>query len=253
MFKKYTRIVGSAVLLCLVIACGKDDPEPETPINETNCNEIRTNGIFNLIPNLDFESWSVPTGAKLMDPDPHCFWATPNKGSMEAGFVVIPQTVFRVSGDSAYSGSHAVMMRTEMGQLLGKDQLITGALISGDFEININDPLNSLKPGKKFEKRPKTISGYYMFFPVKGDSSSAYCYMTKNIGGGKTDTLGWGRLVFNEEQASYKQFSFDVNYKSEDKPDNIILMFASSDEGDTFRGQPGNTLFIDDVKVDYHE
>ncbi len=254
MLKTYTRILGLVALLCFVIACGKDEPDPEPPIDESNCNEIRTNGIFNLVPNLDFESWSLPKGAKYIEPDPHCFWATPNRGSLSIGeTVVVPQTVFRVSGDSVHSGKYAVMMKTEMGKLLGKDQLITGSITSGDFSVNISDPLNSLKPGKRFNKRPKTVSGYYMFYQVLGDSSVVECYVTKNISGNQVDTLGRGRVLFKEPQNHYTQFSFDLIYTSEDTPDNIVIFFASSEDGDSFKGQPGNTLFIDNVKVDYHE
>lgn len=254
MLKKKMSSLWILVLCFGVFSCGKDKPDSPNPIDESNCNEIRSgSGVFNLIPNLDFESWSIPTGAALLDPNPHCFWATPNRGSMENTFVLVPQTVFRVSGDSAYSGNYAVMMKTQMGKLFNEDKLITGSITSGEFAINIHDPLNSLELGRKFNKRPKTVSGYYMFFPVLGDSSVAECYVTKNLGNNQVDTLGRGRVLFKEEQSLYARFSFDLDYTSEETPDNIVIFFASSEAGDSFLGQHGNTLFIDDVKVDYHD
>lgn len=253
MLKERMSFLWIAALCFGVFSCGKDKPDGSTPIDESNCNEIRSGGVFNLVPNLDFESWSIPSGLRYMDPEPHCFWTTPNRGSMGNSFVVVPQTVFRVSGDSAYSGNYAVMMETKMGKLFSENKLITGSITSGQFEININDPLNSLKLGQKFNKRPKTVSGYYMFFPVLGDSSVAECYVTKSLGNNQVDTLGRGRVLFKEEQSQYARFSFDLEYKSEETPDNIVVFFASSEAGDSFLGQPGSTLFIDDVKVDYHD
>jgi hypothetical protein len=34
-------------------------------------------------------------------------------------------------------------------------------------------------------------------------------------------------------------------------PENIVIYFSSSEAGDEFKGQVGNTLYIDEVKVGY--
>lgn len=248
-----------------VISCGKDENDkPIDPIDESNCKEIRgTNGVFTLIPNLDFENWYSGNGAggaeyKYENPGPDCFWATPNNGSGKlggGGLAEVPLTVFKVGGDSAYSGNYAAMLKTSMGTLLGKPQLVAATVASGKFEVNITDPLNSLVFGQKFNKRPKTVTGYYMYYPVAGDSAGIYCFVTKNIpgSGGKVDTLGFSRKILYDEQSTYKKFELTLDYKNTDTPDNIVIYFASSENGDEFKGQPGNTLFIDEVKVEYHD
>jgi hypothetical protein len=249
----FSTIVLSAFIIAGVFACKKDDPK--TPPSK-ECKDKPTGTPFSDVPNLDFEDWYSGTSAgankqQYYNPSPSCFWATPNNGSGDLGLAKIPVPVFRVGGDSAYSGNYALMLKTGEGELLGKKTLIAGTVASGNFQIDINNPLQSLKFGKPFNKKPKTVTGYYRYFPVGGDSASAYCYVTKNLGGDKLDTIGIGRKIFYDQQNEYAQFSFDVIYKNEETHDNLVIYFASSEAGADFKGQVGNTLFIDEVTVGY--
>lgn len=255
MFKRNFKVLLTSVTVAslLFVACKKETEEPKT----TECSNKPTGTIFTEIPNLDFEEWYTGKSAGLgaetyYNPATKEFWATPNNGSGDLGVAKVPITVFRVSGDSAYSGNYAVMIKTGAGQLLGKPNVVAGTVASGDFEVSIENPLKSLKFGKRFEKRPKTVSGYYRYFPVGGDSASVYCFVTKLNSKCEVDTIGFGRQLFYNQQDAYAKFEFDLTYKNTETPENIVIYFSSSEAGDEFKGQPGNTLFIDNVKVDYH-
>lgn len=243
----------------LFFACKKEEVETKPDVVK-NCKENPTNGIFTEIPNLDFEEWYTDKGAGASpknydNPCPSDFWTTPNTGSGDIGIAEIPVVVFRVSGDEAYKGN-AAKLKTGMGKVLGKETLMAATIAAGDFEIDIKNPLNTLKFGKKFERRPKKVSGYYKYFPVQGDSASAYCYVTKKISGSKVDTLGLGRRLFYDQQDEYAQFEFDVVYKEGKEnvtPDRLVIYFSSSEAGDKFEGREGNTLYIDEVEVEYYD
>lgn len=241
-------LVGSIV----IVSCNKD-PKEAPPSKE--CKETPSGEIFSDIPNLNFNDWHSGTGpgTKYEEPSPKEFWATPNKGSGDIGVAKVPVVVFKEVRDSA-SKDYAIMLKTGETVLLGKKTIVAGSVASGDFKIDLSNPLASLKFGKKFEKRPKKVSGEYKYLPVLGDSASAYCFVTKMKADCTLDTLGFGRKMFYTEQLEYGQFDFDVVYKNNntEKPDRIVIYFSSSEAGDDFEGQPGNTLYIDNVKVEYH-
>lgn len=254
----FNTIVLATFIIVGVFACKKSEPEEVKPPTEIKCDDIKdSNGIFIEIPNLDFEVWNSGKTAGAVpieynNPAPSCFWATSNNGAGDLGSIgKIPAPVFRVGGDSAYSGKYAVMLKTSLGELFNEPKLIAGSVASGDFKIDIKDPFNSLKFGKPFNKKPKTVTGYYRYFPIAGDSASAYCYVTKKISGNKIDTIGFGRKIFYTQQSEYAKFEFTVEYRSEESPDNLVIYFSSSEAGDEFKGQEGNTLFIDKVSVGY--
>lgn len=252
--RNFKTIVLSAFIVAGVFSCKKN--EPETPPSKV-CKTAPTGEIFPEIPGLDFEDWYSGKGAgqnpeTYYNPSPKEFWASPNNGSGDLGTLAqVPVVVFRVGGDSVYSGSYAAMLKTSEGKVGNKKTLVAGAIASGIFEIDIKDPFNSLKFGKKFIKRPKTVTGYYKYYPVAGDSASAYCYVTKIDANCKIDTIGFGRKLFYDTQDEYAKFEFEVKYKSEDIPQNVVIYFTSSEAGDEFKGQVGNTLFIDEVSISY--
>ncbi|MCO5232231.1 MAG: PCMD domain-containing protein [Chitinophagales bacterium] len=238
-------LVGSIVF----VSCKKDTKE--TPSKE--CKETPTGNLFSDIPNLSFNDWYSGKGPGTVydEPSPKEFWATSNRGSGDLTIAIVPVTVFKELRDSA-TGDYAVRLTTGETKLVGKKAIVAGSVASGVFEPNLTNPLASLKFGKKFEKRPKKVSGEYKYLPVLGDSASAYCFVTKMDANCKIDTLGFGRKIFYNEQSDYGQFEFDVVYKSSEKPDRIVIYFSSSEAGDSFAGQLGNTLYIDNVKVEYY-
>lgn len=245
-------VVGSLLL----IACKKDNGETDTGTKA--CKDKPVGTVFSEIPNLDFEEWVSGSGAggvKYETPAPKSFWATPNLGSgtIIPNTLTVPVTVFKVEGSEARTG-YAAMLKTSQTTLFNEKKLVAGSIASGEFEVDITDPLNSMKFGKNFNRRPSKVSGYYRYYPVLGDSASVYCFVTKYDANCKLDTLGFGRVLFYDQQDSYARFEFNVEYKNNntETPDRVVFYFSSSEAGDKFLGQPGNTLYIDDVAVEYH-
>lgn len=248
--KNFTFLVAFASVTFW--ACERIDIKPPQIDDNANLKECNTyldaSKNFKEIPNLDFEIWGMSKSNKFEEPLPNCFWTTPNntKDIINA----FPVGVTKVSGDSAYSGKYAVMLKTgKWGNILA-----AATVASGEFAPNLSNPLSSIKFGKPSKLRPKKVTGYYMYFPVKGDSCGLYCFVTKtkkvdnkNV----IDTIGFSRIVSTEEVKTYRQFELNLQYKSEEIPDRLVIYFASSEAGDELKGQVGTTLFIDGVKVEY--
>jgi hypothetical protein len=244
--------VLTSLSLFIIVGCTKIEikkPVIEDNNNSVDCKSVQdANGIFTSIPNLDFEVWSFSDSKKYEEPDPNCFWTTPNKTKdiIPAFFV----GVTKVGGDSAYSGKYAAMLKTgKWGTILA-----AATIASGTFAPNLSNPLSSIKFGKPFKKKPKKVTGYYMYFPVGGDSCGMYCFVTKTktVGTKKVlDTLGFTRIVSTETVPAYRQFQMELVYDSDETPDNVVIYFASSEGGKDLKGQVGSTLFVDEVKVEY--
>lgn len=248
-------LVGSSVFY----ACTKDSSKPVTDDDSISCKDIRDeNGVFTEIPNLSFESWYKGMGGGFEDPSPNCFWATANIGSIVdlGSLSKAPQTVFKVSDkDSVHHGNYAARLVTGTATIAGDNYVTAGAIAAGQFKARLGTPeemVQSLVFGRKFNKKPKTVTGWYMYFPVESDSASAYCYVTKNLGGNKVDTLAFAKEVFYNKQDTYKQFTLNLE-DIEETPDNIVIYFSSSEGGAKFEGQPGSTLYIDDLDITYYE
>lgn len=258
MYKK-TYILLSVIVLIFTLSCIQckkiviEKPEiggEDTTGSSIICSEIQdaTKKFYTSVPNLDFEYWKLSSSKKYHDPEPSCFWATPNKSRDIIN--TIPATVYRVGNDSAYSGKYAAMIRT--GKWAGL--IVGGTIASGDFKPNLSNPLQSISFGKGFKKRPKSISGYYKYYSVAGDSCSVYCFVTKqkSINGKKvTDTIGFANMISSETVTAYKKFDLPLKYKSLEIPDRIVIYFASSEAARDLKGQEGSTMFIDEVKLTY--
>jgi hypothetical protein len=249
--ESFFRIGSLAFSMLFLISCEKIVIEkPGAKIDDdigggpVRCNEIIQNNIFTSVPNLDFEFWTRSSSGRYEDPDPSCFWATPNKSNdIISG---IPPTVFKVGGDSAYSGNYAAMIKTgQWGNII-----TSGVVASGVFAPNLSNPLQSIRFGRNFVQRPKRVTGYYMYFPVQGDSCGLYCYVTKREGG-RLDTIGFSRMVSTERVDKYRQFELVLDYKSDAIPEQLVIYFASSEGGKDLKGRPGTTLFIDQVRIEY--
>lgn len=254
MIEKFSSFIFTALVAStLIVACKKESNTPEPPERLGDCiGNDKKDTTYTEIPNLGFEEWYLGQGNKYLDPLPCNFWTTPNQSVLLAIGSLRPQvSAFRVGGDSVRSGKYALMLVSQDG-LLKEHQVTASTVASGVFKPTISDPLNSLIFGRPFNRRPKTVSGYYKYFPVSGDSASVYCFVTKGKGA-TLDTIGFGRKLFYDQQDSYAKFEFDLEYKSEDTPENIVIYFSSSEAGDEFKGRPGNTVFFDDITVTYHD
>ena len=249
--KNLVGLLFFAIILCSLFfssSCNKIKIEaPVLPDNSINCDSlVDNNKNFKEIPNLNFEYWTPSSSGRYEEPTPNCFWTTPSKSNDI--IKSIPITVTRVSGDSAHSGQYGCMIRTQQWGSL----ITSGTVASGVFSPNFNNPLQSIVFGRLFTRRIKEVRGWYKFWSVSQDSCSFYCYELKKNTSSKWDTVCFSRIITHETKPDWTEFVLTPVYKSSDTPEKLVLYFASSEEGDELKGQPGNTLIVDDVSVTYY-
>ncbi|MCB9034576.1 MAG: PCMD domain-containing protein [Chitinophagales bacterium] len=246
--KRLNIIISFLFIIFIFAFCTKIKIEkPVLKDNSLNCNDLKEGTpYYQEIPNLDFEAWTTSPSGRYQEPTPTCFWATPSKANDIIG--AIPITVTAVTGDSARSGKYGCMMKTQKWGAL----LTAGTVASGTFAPNFQNPLQSISFGKPFNKKVKEVRGWYKFWSVQQDSCSFYCYQTRKLSNGQTETVCFDRIITHETKTEWTEFVLTPQYYSNATPESLVLYFASSEEGDELKGQVGNTLIVDDVSVTYY-
>jgi hypothetical protein len=174
------------------------------------CLSIPAAGIAQ-IPNAGFENWTAGS------PDG---WSTTNLPTL---LEPVTQT------SSAHSGNWAVM-----GSVISTN--IFGDIVVGTPFINT---------GFGVHQRYASISGYYTFTSVGGDSLFGYAVLYTQ-GLPVADLTMGGRTT----RSSYQQWVSDFEYFSPDIPDTCLLWFGISgtpDNGDTVH--VGSSFKLDDLVV----
>lgn len=213
---------------------------------------VATAGIDTL-PNLNFERWIGYLN--YSDPSPFRVWATANKTVDLNPAVFFPTTE---KTTDAHSGQFAARMFST-DQYPGMP-FITGNVTTGVFNVDLANPLESLIAGVPYKSRPTKFKGWFKYIPgPKGpagemDSCEIRITMTKyNFALGQKDTIAHSYYRTTDTVDVYTQFDINVQYRSQDLPDTIELIFASSSAGSLFLGRPNSTLYIDDVTLEFNK
>jgi len=194
---------------------------------------------FAQIPNLDLEQWD--DFGQYMEPSGQ--WTTANKIVLLSA--LNPVTTNRTT--DAHSGMYAAKVETDEISILGT--LITGTLALGEFDQGALPP-NNLKQGTPYTDRPTNFKGWYKFTSVNGDSCSIYAWSFKyNSATGNRDTVAFAGMIPTATVGSYTQFDLPFTFFSNDTPDSLSIVVASSAEGEIFQGQVGNTVWVDDFEL----
>lgn len=174
-------------------------------------------------------------------------WATSNEASMI--FVAKP-SVSRTT--DAYNGTYAAKIETvQLGSSKG-----SGTIFTGKFKVDIINPLNSTKFGIPFTDKPISFHGFYKFIPVANDSFDIETYLTKwDVVNKKRDTIA--AAVISREQSmlaksSYSEFNLFYKYYSQESPDSLTIIMASSADGSNFNAAIGTTLIVDAISLEYY-
>jgi len=182
------------------------------------------------IPNASFERWPI---ANQNNPE---FWDSSNKITMVpfVGYTSVEKTT------DAWDGDFAVRLVT--GSLFGT--VIPGLLTLGIFDLNPQDPLQSISGGVPFSARPAMLRGYYKYETSGIDRGLILFGLFKfNESTGQKDTIaaGIGLLTQVEE---FTLFSVPLIYLIDQEPDtmNIVILSSFSDEMVV-----GSALKIDDL------
>lgn len=248
-----------ALLACLffIASCdeGTQGPECNTPGSECEFGDVTHADI----PNLSFDFWDYFSNG-YYQPKPRSFWVSPNEAIefYEGGAVLE-----RAEGEDAYDEqgyAAKLITRASLPPINSQMPLASGLLFSGRFTTDLSDPVNSVRFGRPFNRRLKSMSGYYKYMPVGNDACGIYAYtrkcrtMTDECGNtyNKLDTLGWARFTTSLTVEEYTRFELVLDYESLEIPDELVIYFASSDQGTLGIGGVGSTLFIDALEVEYY-
>jgi len=228
---KRKLVILIAVTAFVLAYCGK-----EGIINGDNGFELGDLG------GGSFDHWDVVTqGAVSFDVPKGDWWASLNHLSLFGG----PKTVSKTTDSQA--GTYAARLETKKWG----DFTIPGILVSGKFDQT--QPLGQeLVIGQPFNKRPKSFSGYFKYFPQGDDSCGFVVALTKyNLTEGKRDTIAQVNFVSAEAIADYTNISLDFQYTSQENPDSIRVVIIASSEGGLNQGEEGSVLFVDELELKY--
>jgi|GEM_PF-212357 len=105
--------------------------------------------------------------------------------------------------------------------------------------------------------KPSSFKGYYKFEPVNGDSCAALILLSRwDPSVKKRDTIGYGQMVFRNAVNTYTQFEVPVNYTGSGTIDTMTLLVVASAGINVINfmgsvGQVGNTMYVDELTLDY--
>jgi len=200
------------------------------------------------LPEADFENWTEINGYEEPGGPTQEFWGTNNKLSLLGGG---PLTTFKETED-VYAGQYSVRLVSTLWDLQPQPLGIPAILASGFFEANIADVTQSFRLGRPWSSRPSRFKGYYKYLPQGGDQCAIYARLTRyNESTGLQDTIGEASLSVFDTMADYAAFDLEIEYRSEETPDTITIVFTPSAYGQDFQIGENSTLLIDDVSLSY--
>lgn len=237
---------------------------------------------------FSFEEWGtagvgIMTYPKLSDDS----WSTANQGIALAKFGKVDEFPTNFTTD-AYEGKYAAQLKTQRGgKYFGNlIPIFSGSFFRGQFgPIVMSDFAKSVKFGQPHpidKGKPIIFKGYYKykvgdtFYDEKDnviagriDECSIYAVLykvTKGVTGTKNDEFLDGNNILTSDKIvaiakledtseKDKYTYFELPFKYKETPDyntydyKLAVVFASSKEGDFYRGAVGSTLIVDEVEV----
>lgn len=206
------------------------------------------------LPNGDMEGWhdvTVGTVTYLQIDGP--FFNTLNElAAVPPPIGPGPLTVEKE--DNAHSGSWCAKLKSDNFTMIPNDVFIPGMLGSTKLDmanngIKLGYPCAGCKPTKFY--------GWYKFDQVNSDSCAAVLLASKwNTTLHKKDTIGYCRTDFKVPQSEWTYFELPVTYTGSDTPDSLLVLLVSSGGFSAINlmggvGQVGNTMYVDDISIDY--
>lgn len=216
-------------------------------------------------------------------------WGSGNSGFALAMSTAEPDEYPTVLSDEGLEGNCVKMVtRTTgyLGSLVGMP-IASGNLFLGNFDVlnALSKPLEATKFGVPFDKKPKTLTGYYKYksgsnffennaYTDKKDEFSIYAILYELPENGKLldgnlqikdfeddSMIALALMEGTEEKNEWTKFEIPFDYNRYGKAiDNnklesgkyyFSIVFASSKEGALFKGAEGSTLMIDNVELIY--
>lgn len=225
------------------------------------------------------DNWYTPLNKNYLEPGKNeaTIWATGNAGVVTLGSAnVNPVTI---SGNDL-----AAELTTKdlgsLGQLVGQ-RIAAGSIFTGNFILDISNPLNSTKFGIGYTARPKSITLDYSYLPgspyrngkgqilSKVDSCDIYLLLeNKSSSQTKRIATGWFRsgkqivkiteltipLIYGTLPSGTASYMFPSNNLFGNSSDNITsltFVASSSANGALFEGGVNSKLTINNIILNY--
>ncbi|TSA27451.1 MAG: T9SS C-terminal target domain-containing protein [Bacteroidetes bacterium] len=199
------------------------------------------------LPNGDFEEWTYNSTHGFWEPDGGFF-----KTLNILDTIPTPPGVTVYRTDSAYSGTYAARLITRKIDLL--DVLIPGVI--GTIKINWLTLNATLGLPYIWATKASRFQGYYMAFPLNGDSTGAVLLLSKwNNTSNKRDTIAYNKLTFQGVVNTYTKFDEEIDYwNTTTMPDTITLLLLSCGGYNAANmmgsvGQVGSQAYFDAVTL----
>ena len=239
-------LIGFLLVLCMVSSCKKDC------IDE--CRDRLNN--FDEVENSSFEDWSAAELGLYEELNPVDQWVSLNAlVTKPADVKRAPITVFRTTGsDSAYIGDGVMIKTGSFQPLAGTGNVAAeGILALGQLKDEGVSLENPIIHGQHFNKKIKSLTGYYKYFPEKNDSATIVLRGFNFLGCSCNEELifEYSQTIKNTEE--WTPFNFKVEEVYEGVPDGISLVFSSSGAYNDLKGNEGSTLFVDELSFKYND
>jgi hypothetical protein len=229
--------------------------------------------------NSSFDDWyTTPSGYQEPGIDANTIWASGNAGTVTLGDPNV--TPLTINGDNIA----AQLVTLDLGGLAGLvgQRMGAGSMFTGEFELDLANPLNSTKFGIAFTARPKSFSVKYAYSPGtpylnrngqvlnQTDSCDIYMFLENRDGEViKRMATGWFRsgeesidqfttitvdLIYGELGSDVPDYQKPANglYGVEsDRVTHLTVVFASSFNGALLEGGTNSTLVVDDFQLNY--
>lgn len=212
------------------------------------------------VPNGNYENWHNVVVSGTLNYDDLGIDANDNWMATLNSLVAVPQsaggpgpqTVFKTT--DAHSGTYAAKAVTNIFPLGPVTITIPGMIGTAVMDKKgIRAVLGKPCPDCK----PLRFKGYYKFDPVAGDSCAAVILLSKwNATAKKRDTIGYGRMVEHSPVLHYTPFDIEIDYTGTGAVDTMTLLVVSSAGFNVVKfmeskGQVGNTMYVDDLMLEY--
>lgn len=183
--------------------------------------------IFGQIPNKGFDRW-IDMGTYL---NPEGWW-TINDSVASGGFHPVTRSTDHFPADV---GDYSIRLENNIALLPNWNAM--GITWTGDFSGNDN-PVFPL-PG-----HPKSLWGYYKFFPQNGDSMEIHIRIYKD----GTD-VGGGSFKTAETAATWTPFG--INFSDYGEADSARIMISSCYDNDEPLPHGNSVLYMDNLNFDH--
>lgn len=222
--------------------------------------EIRFTTGYPEIANMNFDNWYLDGSTYYPnEKGAPTIWSTGNPGLT---FWMVNKPSNTVPEESFVIKGKAVKMTSVQVPVVG---FAAGNLFTGEFNLNIGSPAESVKFGKPYTGRPARLAGYYCYQSRTidtgkshiGETDQCHIYISLEDWDGASErpasptVIGYGELKDDRVMSGYERFSIAVEYYSTAQPTHIVMVATSSIYGEEYVGGTGSTLYFDEFEFEF--